>query len=219
PFDLPHFSFPGPPALPPILDSPFQDPLENYLNAEDGSDVFGDKITALETVTFKIKPKPGPSDSPAVPARRFSTDALRAGNTPPARRLKIRRLGGASLSVMSSLQSRAEELIEETPPTPSTPSFLVGLAWPRPPFRQIYLDANRPEASWHTVSNATNEKLFDGSGNARVDPCHIIMLAQAIDSFAQPQTQQDTCNQQPLSPAASSALAAFALHSRSLVSA
>ncbi|KAG9121630.1 hypothetical protein FRC07_002346, partial [Ceratobasidium sp. 392] len=212
--ELPPFSFPGPPALSDVFNSPFLDPLETYLNTtEDGSEIPDDQVTPLETVTFKIKPKLGAGD---YPTRRLSSNDLYAGNTPPSRRLKIRRPGGTSLTVLSSMPSRAREIIEETPPTPSTPSFLVGLAWPRPPFRQIYIDAQKPGASWHTVSNVTTERLFDGSGNARIEPCHIIMLAQAIDSFAQPQAQQGTGQQQPLSPSATSALAAFALHSRPL---
>ncbi|KAG8745672.1 hypothetical protein FRC10_007369 [Ceratobasidium sp. 414] len=212
------FSFPGTAALPDALHSPVCDPPETYFNTGDKSETSDDQITPLETVTSRIKPKLG-TNSPATPARKLAMNAFRAGNTPPARPLRIRRPGGISLATISSLQSRAEEILEETPLTPPTPSFLAGLAWPRPPFRQIYVDTHKPESSWHAVSNIADEMLFDGSSNVRVEPCHIVMLAQAIDSLVQPQAQKGMCDQQPLSPSAAAALATFALHSRPLVSA
>ncbi|KAG9076124.1 hypothetical protein FS749_012130 [Ceratobasidium sp. UAMH 11750] len=210
--------FPPPKALPEVPHSPFCDPFETYFSTEDKAETSDDQITPLETVTSKIKPKLG-AGSPAAPARKLAMVAPRTGNTPPVRPLRVRRAGGISLATIPSPQSQSESTIEETPPTPSTASFLVGLAWPRPPFRQIYVDTHEPGASWHTVSDITDERLFDGSGNVRVEPCHIIMLAQAIDSLAQPRTQQDICDQQPLSPSAAAALATFAPHSRPLVSA
>ncbi|KAG9102842.1 hypothetical protein FRC06_000988 [Ceratobasidium sp. 370] len=208
------FSFPSPAALPDMFYSPFRDPLETCFSTEDKSETSDDQITPLETVTSKIKPKLG-TGSP----RKLVMNAPRVGNTPPARPLRIRRPGGISLTTVSGLRSRSEDTIEETPPTPPTPSFLVGLAWPRPPFRTIYVDTHKPGASWHAVSDVTDEGLIDGSGNVRVEPCHIIMLAHALDSLAQPQIQQGMPDQQPLPPSAATALAIFALHSRPLVNA
>jgi hypothetical protein len=208
-----HFSFPGPPALPDVFHTPFRDPLESYF--PDGVlDDSTDLTVRPDVHSSKIKPKLATGDTLATPARKLSANAFRAGNTPPARRLKIRQPVSASTTTISSSQP-GSEIIEEPP----TPSFVVNLAWPRPPQRQIYLDAQNPGASWHAVSREADERLFDGSGGVQVEPCHIIMLAQAMDALALPQAHPDMCDRQPLSPSATSALSAFALQSSPLVSA
>ncbi|QRW02964.1 hypothetical protein RhiLY_01963 [Ceratobasidium sp. AG-Ba] len=198
-------SFPGSSALSDAIRSPSCDPPGAHFSPEEPSELSDDPITPLEAIAPKIKPKLSSGQSTSTPARKLT---VRAGNTPPARRLKIRR--------PSSIIARSVELSEDTPPTPSTPSFVVGLAWPRPPFRQVYVDTRDPGSSWHSVSNATDDCLVDGGGNVIVEPCHIIMLAHAIDSFTLP---PDIGVREPLSPTAASALAMFALTCSPLVSA
>lgn len=213
-----HFAFPGPPALPEVFQTPFRDPLESYFDLHD-TPYSSLEMLPSDTSMFEIRPKPVPEALPKTPIRRFSVNSFRAGNTPPARQLRFRKpLPSVTVDGMCS---RVEGTLEEprTPQTPQTPSFLVGLAWPRPPMRQIYVDIQKPEASWHTVSSAAGELLIDETGTVTVDPCHVIMLAQAMDKLAQPLTHASMRERYRLPPSAIPVLAKLALQNQRPISA
>ena len=205
-----HFSFPGQPALPEVFQTPFRDSLESYLDLHDPETSL--EMLPSDTSTSKIRPKPSPNELPNTPVRRLFANSFRAGNTPPARNLRIRK-PAASVTAVGSINSHLEGALEETqtPQTPQTPSFLAGLAWPRPPMRQLYVDTQRPEASWHAVSSVANELLNDETSTTAVRPCHVIVLAQAIDKRTQHLAHVDMRERQPLPPSTVPILADLAL--------
>ncbi|CAE6394319.1 hypothetical protein ACGC1H_003716 [Rhizoctonia solani] len=220
------------PELPDVIPSPFQDPLESYF------------------ANIPTRPSSRSSEAstsqlcvPTTPVHKLATNPVRTGAasrspSPSPRKLRPRKIPPAVVtSHFKPSPTRSNTLTvpgdepPATPSSPSSPSFLLGLAWPRPPLRQIYIDANRPGASWHAVSRSIDERLVDGAGMINTDPCHVVMLAHATpgtgiaDSLVRPgmgrgRRRSGTVmrEQQPLTPTAVSALVSFAVRSPPLVS-
>ncbi|KAH7335376.1 hypothetical protein B0J17DRAFT_669910 [Rhizoctonia solani] len=225
--------FASAPELPDVIPSPFTDPLESY---------FADMPTGLSNRNSIHWPEVGTSqlDVPTAPVHKLAsnpvqTEASPRSPSPSPRKPRPRKVPPAVVTSHSKLSpTRSNTLtvpIDEPPPTPSSPSFLLGLAWPRPPLRQVYIDSRNPSASWHAVSRTIDERLIDGTGMINTDPCHVIMLAHATagtgiaESLVQPRRgggrrRSGTVmrDQQPLTSTAVSALASFAVQTAPLVS-
>lgn len=228
PLEAPSQTEPRPPSLPtpPGLHDIFVDPFESYFGPDNALDDLPIQVDSqpspAESRTFVLEPR---LDMPRASIHKLVPNVLRAGSTPPPRKLRIRKPDESTVAGGSS-PTKPEESnsLLTVPPSPSTPSFLVGLAWPRPPLRQIYVDTQNPQASWHSVSQTVDERLIDGSGIVNTDPCHVIMLAQSVaDTKGASETIGRSLGsgrrrggmamqeQQPLSLSAVSALAAFAI--------
>ncbi|KAG8761316.1 hypothetical protein FRC11_014074 [Ceratobasidium sp. 423] len=219
--------------LPDIIPSPFRDPLESYFADIPTRSSSRNSVRSFEASTSQL-------DVPTTPVHKLVTNPVRTENSPLSpspspRKPRPRKVPAAIVTSHSKLSpTRSNTLtvpIDENPPTPSSPSFLVGLAWPRPPLRQIYIDARKPGASWHAVSRTIDERLVDETGMVNTDPCHVIMLAHAdtgtgiAGSFVHSgmgggRRRSGTVmrDQQPLTPTAVSALVSFAVRTPPLIS-
>ncbi|KEP49102.1 hypothetical protein V565_108090 [Rhizoctonia solani 123E] len=221
------------PELPDVIPSPFRNPLESYFANIPTRPSSRSSVASTSQLSV-----------PTTPVHKLATNPVQTGVSPRSpspspspRKLRPRKIPPAVVtSHFKPSPTRSNTLTvptDEPPATPSSPSFLVGLAWPRPPLRQIFIDANRPGASWHAVSRTIDERLIDGTGMINTDPCHVVMLAHATpgtriaESLARPgmgggrsRRRSGTVmrEQQPLTPTAVSALVSFAVRSPPLVS-
>ncbi|CAE6402217.1 unnamed protein product [Rhizoctonia solani] len=229
--------FAGPPELPDVIPSPFKDPLESYFadipsrsssrSSLRSSEASTSRLSVPTTPVHKLAANPVQEMSPTSPVSSLSP-------SPSPRKPRPRKVPPALTSQHRSSPSRSNTLtvpIDEPPPTPSSPSFLLGLSWPRPPLRQIYIDSGKPNASWHAVSRTIDEQLIDGTGMVNTDPCHVIIIANAgagsgiagkfiHSGMSGGRRRSGTVmrDQQPLTPTAVSALTSFAVQTAPLVS-
>ncbi|CAE6414058.1 unnamed protein product [Rhizoctonia solani] len=224
--------FASAPELPDVIPSPFMDPLESY---------FADMPTGSSSrISIHSDASTSQLSVPTTPVHKLATNPVQTGGSsrspsPSPRKPRPRKVPPAVVTSHPRLiPTRSNTLtvpVDDPPPTPSSPSFLLGLAWPRPPLRQVYIDSRKPSASWHAVSRTIDERLIDGTGMINTDPCHVIMLAHAglgtgiTESLAHPgkgggRRRSGTVmrDQQPLTPTAVSALASFAVRTAPLVS-
>ncbi|CAE6417591.1 unnamed protein product [Rhizoctonia solani] len=229
----------GAPELPDVIPSPFKDPLESYFADIPTRSSSPSSLHSSEASTSQLGVPTTPVHKLAVNPVRDRSPVSRASSlslspSPSPRKPRPRKVPPALASQPRSSPSRSNTLTvpsDEPPPTPSSPSFLLGLSWPRPPLRQIYIDSRKPSASWHAVSRSIDERLIDGTGMVNTDPCHVIILANAgagsgiagkfvHSGMSGGRRRSGTVmrDQQPLTPTAVSALTSFAVQTPPLVS-